>query len=930
MPKRILLALCCLVGSMSLYAAIPIPQDSAVVMGQLPNGLTYYIRHNNYIPNRASFYIAQKVGAIQETPAQRGLAHFLEHMAFNGTTHFPGNSLVNYLETIGVKFSDNLNAQTGVDQTVYMIDDVPTERVSTVDSCLLILRDWSDGILLEDEAIDKERGVIEEEWRQRSNPVARMREKELSCMFEGDKYADCLPIGNIEVVRHCPYDTLRAYYKTWYHPDLQGIVVVGDIDVAQTEATIQRMFSAIQMPQGCPERVYYPITPYKEPRIIASTDAEMPFPMLAYRQKVTSIPDSLQGTDEGFKQEWIREMVTSVLNDRFNEMKQEAMPPFADTYVMYDDFMVTSQKKCISVNVQAGNEGLAVAIYRFFDEMERLRRYGFTQAELNRCKNTSKSYIQQGYAQRNHVSNGAYIWQCVNHFLEKDPIPSATWRYHRGIEIIESVTLEDVSAWIASWDLNDRLVWMLGSDTAQFPSIEWVKEQINLVQSKELAPYPEQELATAIVPQEFMAEKGSIKSKKQLKNGVVWYQLSNGVNVYHKPTDFKEDEIILSAVSQGGAMQIDPSDWINARFATSLAFVGGMGAMSNTDLEKYLSDKQVSLHANIEPYTESISGRAAYKDVETLFEMLYGSFHTLRASQAAFDSYKQRFVAQTKDYFNNPYAVVFDSIAQVTNNKHPLLRMMRVEDIEQVDYMRSMQLYKQRFANAADFTFVVVGDIDAATLDPLLETYLASLRANKKREKVKKEKPLETPGSKKVRFTIPMQLPASIVYLHTYTPLSSSDKDLSYALLDDILKLVYTEKVREEQGGTYGVETHIMVDDLPSRHATLTISFMTDADKVGTLLPIVYQELETIAQQGPSPENLQKVKEYLRKRYAELQKSNDYWVARIQDTQVKSKDALATYLQRLDKISSKDIQKAANKLLKSDNLKEIISVGVPQ
>lgn len=930
MYKRIFCVLCCLVGSMVLFAATPIPADSAVVVGQLPNGLTYYIRHNDYIPNRASFHIAQKVGSIQETPDQRGLAHFLEHMAFNGTTHFPGNSLINYLETIGVKMDVNLNAYTRVDQTVYMIKDVPTNRVATVDSCLLILRDWSDGILLEGEAIDKERGVIEEEWRTRSNPVARMRENELPRLFPGDKYADCVPIGNIEVVRHCPYDALRAYYKTWYHPDLQGIVVVGDVDVAQTEATIKRIFSDIKMPENCPEYIYYPISAYQEPKIIASTDVEMPFPMLAYRQKITSIPDSLKGTIEGQVQDWIREMVASMLNDRLNEILREPTPPFAQLFVAYDDYLVTTRQRSIAVHVTAANEGLQVGISRVFDEMERLHRYGFTQSEFKRCKNAYISNIQNEYAQRNHVENEAYVSQYIDHFLEKYPIPSADWLYYQGIPLIDSISLDDVNDWIASWDLNDRLVWLLGSDTLQFPSNDWIKEQLRLVETKELDPYQEEELSTTLIPQEFMSPKGSIKQKKQLNNGVVWYKLSNGVNVYYKPTDYKEDEIILSAVSQGGFMQIDPSDWINARFAAPLAFVGGMGNMNASDLEKYLSDKQVSLQANIETYTENITGKSSKKDVETLFEMVYGSFHTLRASQTAFESYKQRYIAQTKNYYNNPLAIVADSIAQVEHNNHPLLRNLRVEDIEQVDYMHSMQLYKQRFANAADFTFVVVGDIDEATLEPLLETYVASLRANKKREKVKKSSPLVTPGKKKVLFTLPMQQPATIVYLHTFNPLSPSDEDLDYLLLDDILKLVYAEKIREEQGGTYGVGTYMMVDDLPSRHVVFSVTFSTDVDKVATLLPIIYQELGVLAKEGPREEDLQKVKEYLRKRYADTQNDNDYWVARIQDTQNKGKDAMATYLERLEKVSAKDIQNAARKILESPNFKEMVSVGIPQ
>ena len=303
--KRFLLALCCLVSGMSLFAYTHIPADSAVVNGVLSNGLTYYIRHNDFIPNRADFRIVQKVGSIQEKPEQRGLAHFLEHVAFNGTKHFPDNTLINYLETIGVQFGGNLNASTGVDKTIYEIMDVPTERTSTIDSCLLILRDWSDGILLEGEAIDKERGVIEEEWRTRNNPVLRQIEENSSIIYGSDKYADCMPIGNMDVVRNCSYETLRDFYRTWYRPDLQGIIVVGDVDVQKTEETLKKLFADAKVPAGAPERIYYPVSDYDEPRIVVSSDSEMPYTLIWYYQKLEDFADSLKDTEEDFRNSFI-------------------------------------------------------------------------------------------------------------------------------------------------------------------------------------------------------------------------------------------------------------------------------------------------------------------------------------------------------------------------------------------------------------------------------------------------------------------------------------------------------------------------------------------------------------------------------------------------------------------------------------------------
>ena len=400
------------------------------------------------------------------------------------------------------------------------------------------------------------------------------------------------------------------------------------------------------------------------------------------------------------------------------------------------------------------------------------------------------------------------------------------------------------------------------------------------------------------------------------------------MQVYFKQTDFKDDEILLSAKSFGGAILLDSTDYVNARFADELYAEGGIGTMNKVQLDKFLSDKRTSLDASIGTYNEELSGYASKKDVDYLFQLLYAHFTAVREDSIAYRSFVERFIANNKDRDNRPLTAFVDTIENKLYRNNKLVSTIKIEDLPALDYARSIEIFKERFANAADFKFTIVGSIDEATLEPLLEKYVASLPANKTREKVKRAEPLEQKGKDSIRFNKEMQVPATWVLIRNFVDVKTSANKLAYFMLEDILDLVYTEKVREEQGGTYGVSTNVSLSNEPKPHATLTIQFSTDAAKVDALIPIVYAELKNIAENGPREADLQKVKEHKRKTFADEQKSNNYWSLRLQTIQMYGKDNGATYLKRLEKTSAKDVQKAAKALLNSPNLKEIVQVGV--
>lgn len=931
-----LLACCCLVGSIGLFAQSivhiqhPIPIDTSVVKGVLPNGLTYYIKHNNYIPNRAAFHIAQKVGSIQEQPEQRGLAHFLEHMAFNGTTHFPDKALINYLETIGVKFGANLNAYTSVDETVYMITDVPTDRTSTVDSCLLILRDWSDGILLESEAIDKERGVIEEEWRSRDNAVMRQIEQILPDMYGNDKYSDCMPIGNIDVIRNFSHQTIRDYYHTWYRPDLQGIVVVGDIDVKRTEQKIKELFASAKVPEGAPRRVYYPVSDYTQPVIAFTKDKEMPYVMLTLSQRIPDLSFAVKQSVKGMRQSFIRFATTRMLSERLKQLVKQPNSPLGYAGVYQGDFFVSKTEKSFEIGAVASPDKINQAIQLLLTERRRMYQHGFTQAELDRAKAAFLANLEQNYKNRNQRKNDVYVQQCIQNFLEKHPIAPDDWNYNTWQKVVEEATLAQMNDWLTTHHPTNWLLWLAGTEDTQFPTKEAVLQQMAAIDAMSLEPYAEETLADALIAPQDLPAKGSIVTKQTLKDGVTQYTLSNGVEVQVKPTTFKEDQVVLKGMSRGGLMQLPITDVINGRYATNLADEGGMGPFSSTQFDKFMADKKAEIYRTIYSETEQIYGESSVADLETLLQMFYLSFTQVKTDTLAIQTYLQRTKVFLQNEEKNPLTALVDSVNSTLFNAHPIKKRLTVADVNQVDYAKALQIYQQRFANAADFSFAVVGNVNLEAIEPLLEQYVATLPAQQEREKLN-HPILAQPGQKDVNFTTAMVQPKTTVYVCNFKQGEVSSKQtLVYKLLNAILDMVYDETVREEQGGTYGVSTNISVNQLPIPAVYMDIQFQTDSTKVATLLPIIYDEWGKIATKGPKAEHLQKAKEYAKKTYIDQQINNGYWLDRLVDTQFYGYDSQASYLSDLEKITAKDIQKAAKTLLNSPNLKEVVQVGVTQ
>ena len=602
----------------------PIPVDPAVRIGHLDNGLTYYIRHNEKPENRVEFYIAQKVGSIQEEPRQRGLAHFLEHMAFNGTKNFPGNEkgkgIVDWCESHAIKFGTNLNAYTSVDETVYNISNVPTDNTAVLDSCLLILHDWSNYVLLEDEEIDKERGVIREEWRSRNSGLLRVYTDAQETMYPGSKYADCMPIGNIDVVNNFPYQDLRDYYNLWYHPDLQGIIIVGDINVDEMEGKVKALFSEIPKATGKPERIYYPVSDNDAPIIYIGNDKEVSTPNVQIFFKHDATTNEEKESMAYLLQTYMLSMASSMLDERFEEMTQQANPPFNGAGSDYGDYFLSKTKEAFNVTVITKADGIETGLQAALTEIERMKRFGFTASEYERARANYLQRLESAYKERNNTQNANFVNEYVQHFLNNEPIPGIEQEYSIMQQIAPNIPVEAINALVQQQLIpdNNRVVFIAVPESAvdKCPTKEQVLNMLNGMSQLQVEAYVDNVSDEPLVSD--IPATGKIVKEETGMYGSTKLTLNNGVQVYIKKTDFKEDEIRMRAVSPGGTTQFDDKDKLEMEVLDDLGSIGGLGNFSQTELTKQLAGKKVTLSASVTSQRETLGGNSSPKDFETM------------------------------------------------------------------------------------------------------------------------------------------------------------------------------------------------------------------------------------------------------------------------------------------------------------------------
>ena len=933
--KKTLFFLCSLFFTLHLQAQDGIiPLDPDVRFGILENGLTYYIRHNAFPAERADFWLVQRVGSVLEEENQRGLAHFLEHMAFNGTTNFPDKSLVNYLETIGVKFGENLNASTGFEETRYFISNVPTARAGVVDSMLLILHDWSSQITLAGDEIEKERGVIREEWRTRRNADRRMAESVFPIIFAGSRYADRMPIGTIEVIDNFKHDELRDFYRRWYRPDLQAVIVVGEIDVDKVEAKIKELFGSIPLPADAPERTYCFLPDNVQPIISIATDPETTGTSVSIYFKHNPIPDELKNTEEAYFINYLRRMAVAMMNARLSEIGQKPSAPFLTASAGSGQFGAVQTKDAWQMSASAREGEVLPALEALLEEMERVLQFGFTAAEYERAKAGLLSAAQTSFNERNNRRNSSFVNAYRNHFINKTPFVTAEYSFEILQQTAEILTVDEVNAYMKIISDKNRVVMISGpeKENLTYPTESEILEMMGQIREKELTAYEENLSDEPLIAK--LPPKGRIISTNENAIfGTKELRLSNGARVSLKKTDFKEDQILFYAIADGGLSIIEVEDLPSAGIMDAVLPLGGVGNFSAVDLHKHLAGKLVSLNFNTGLYSQNFSGNSNIKDTETLLQMLYLLFTEPRQDADAYRAFLTRKENKLKNRLNNPMTAFGDSITRARYGDNPYVQPYTLEDLQLADYDRIIKLYQEKFAsNASDYHFFFTGNINEETLLPLIEQYIASLPARRGKKSSApttwRDVGLKTrAGEHRFEFEKKLQTPKASVYSHWSGDVEHNLRNqILHTAVVDIMKIVYTEKIREDEGGTYGVSVGGGLSRIPYERFAFRFRFDTDAPLVEPLLAIANAELAQLQSEGPSEENWQKVREFLLKKHAENLKENGYWHSSVQQYHRSGIDRVTDFVEIVNSITVDEIRHYAHRLFSQGNNLKVIQL----
>ena len=928
--KKLILSL--LVLAFSLVAVAqqpqPLPIDSAVRVGKLENGLTYYIRHNEYPKQRAEFHIAQAVGATMEEDHQNGLAHFLEHMAFNGTEHFAGKGIIEYFESIGVNFGGNINAYTSLDETVYRLSEVPTIREGIVDSALLVMHDWACGLLLLEDEIDAERGVIREEWRTGAQANRRMWKAINPLKYPGSQYAKRDVIGDTAVINNFTYDALRDYYKKWYGPDNQAIIVVGDIDVDQVEQKIKALWADVPERVNRGERPLYSVDDNVEPIVAIVRDKEAQYTRIEMEFKKNQLPKPLRGTNVAYMQSLAYELVCDMFNNRMSELSMKPEATFVGAGSYYGELV---KEKDAFVAVYLAKQGQEVAAYKdLLTQLEKMRRYGFTYAELDRVKKEMLAAYEKSYNERNTMRNIAYAQECIRHYLSDEPIPGIAWEYEMIQQILPVLTVDMLNQIAQTMVTDENLIISFQApedETVVLPTEAEAVEMLAAVKNEEIEAPIEEAIRANLV--EIAPKAGKIKKTAYNESlGVTEWTLSNGVRVAVKPTTFKQDEILFYAFSQGGNSLVATADLPSAELATSVVELGGLADMSATDLQKALTGKRVSISPSISAYSESLNGSSTIKDLETLLQLNYLYFTAPRRDEESYQTLISILESQLANRDKNPKVAFSDSVQMMASGHSDRTIILNKAMLEKVSLDKALEVYKARFANPADFTFFFVGNVDHAdkAFQAQVCTWLGGLKTNKKRETAADDKVRVFPGKDQNYFTREMETKTAsnrIQYTAYDMPYTLAN-NLNMEMIGKILSTRYLESIREREGGSYGVGCAGWMNRHPVPYAQLIMQFDTDPEKQEKLMSIIHEEVMTIVENGPLAKDLQKEKESMLKDFEEDLEKNSYWKSVLSMYYKNGINFITDYKAAVEAITAETVQETLKKLVDAGNVFEVV------
>ena len=907
-----------------------IPADKAVRVGQLPNGMKYYLRHNDKQKNLADFYISHDVGAIQEEDDQQGLAHFLEHMAFNGTKNLPGKMLLEYLESVGVKFGTNLNAGTSWDYTQYLLKDVPTIRPGIIDTAMLILHDWSHFIALQPNEIDSERGVIMEELRMRDGASWRATIQMLKALGKGTRYEHRNLIGHLDGLKSFSHSSLENFYKKWYRPELQAVVIVGDINVDEVEAKLQKLMADIPAsPADAPQKEVIIIPDNQEPIISIFEDPEMEETSASLFIKRRALPREYNNTIVAEQLALINALASTMANARLQEIKMKPNAPFTGAHFSNGSVGICPTFESAGFGVDTQDGKLLAGLEAAYTELERIRRHGFTEGELERAKQSVMKMQELAYNNRNDRKNGQYVQRYLSAFRKNTAIPDAETEWKLDSTIIAQLPLQAINQTVARYITDHNQVLIVNApkrDGLVNPTEAELAEVLAKVKKADIAPYADNTVKEPLIPESVQLKGSAVK--KESKNealGTTTWVLKNGLKVVVKPTTHKADEVKVSMLGHFGQSSLsDELYWTSAFLPTMVNYMG-ISKFSATELRKQLSGKNASVSVGIDDYESGVVGQGSPKDLETIMQLIYLRFTAPRFSKDDYDVLMNQYRPYFENAQKNPDYISMVERQKTLYGNHFRRQQITPAILDLVKFEQVEPVYKALYSNALNFTTYIVGNVDLETLKPLVEKYLGSLPVSKKLEKKVDDGVRAVKGEVVNDFKVKMQQP-KVGLTRIYTgPIAYTMKNrVTMDVLSQVLRARYTVSIREEKGGTYsvGVGGRVMPEYEPWYQ--LIVLFDTNEQMADELSQIVVDEIKKIATEGPKAEDVEKVRKYLLKEYENQIQSNSNWVDWLDQYNYRGVNFAVEYKKAVEELTCDDLKALAAKVLADNNMAYVV------
>jgi zinc protease len=906
----------------------PLPLDPKIRYGKLDNGLTYYIRANKEPKQRAEFFIAQNVGAILENDNQNGLAHFLEHMAFNGTKNYPGKGIINYFETIGVKFGSNINAYTSLDETVYNLSDVPTIRDGIIDSALLVLHDWSSFITLDGGEINDERGVIREEWRTGAGAERRMWKEANKLKYPGSQYAKRDVIGDTAIINNFAHQTIRDFYKKWYRPDLQAILIIGDVDVDKVEAKIKSTFADISKKENAGERPVYPILDNAAPIISVVKDKEARMTIIELEYKHDKLPNEVKLSMQGYGFLTLNSLISSMIANRFEEITQQADAPFVNGQAGYSELVKSKDAFQMMAIPKEGKEleGLSALLL----EAEKIKRFGFTNSELERAKTDYLKNLEKSYNERDNQKNNALVREYVRNFLAQEPIPGIEWEYNMTKMMLPQLKMEMINQVAKSYVTDSNLIVSIMApekEAVKVPTQAQILAAIDASKKADLKPKAEETMNKPLIEKAPKAGKVAKTGENKVLGTTEW-TLSNGVKVVFKSTTFKKDEILMTAFSDGGLSKVkNTADLPSATLAASIVPNNGLGEYNQIELNKILTGKIASVTPSIADYDEGFSGNSSVSDFETMLQLIYLNFTAPRKDDNAFKALMNNYRASLANSEKDPRKAFSDTVGVMLTNHSSRQVTINLKTLDLIDQDKALAIFKERFAVPANFTFIFTGNVDPNkdAVKNAICTYLGSLKSAKGGQKFTDNNIRKPKGKVSNVFAKEMKIKkaSNFILYSALMPFNMTNRTVVTAI-GSILSIRYLESIREKEGGSYGVGVRGSMNNTPIDEATLMMQFDTDPLKQAKLMAIIHSEVAEIIAKGPRADDFQKVKENMLKKYKEDVEQNPWWSGALERFYQDKLNLIADYKASVEALTPELIQTTLKNIVSQGNVLEVV------